>query len=206
MPEHADDIGMFCFVSDSPTGPFRPQRRAYRMLVTNGTYFTRFYRTPDELLVNHHSVEHDGNLLRRRPGHVFFAPLKKAVVDDDAIMRLAYWPGNEALKGEEIPIDLGLSERVFPEVNPGEWSTKRSRLEANEPYAGGYALFGERFDAGAGVVLEADLAVEPGRAPWAGIGFYIEHDHPDRNATAILAQTRGRTDVGTVFRPEKGFF
>ena len=192
VKDHQDTRhGMYTFVSDNPEGPFRPDIKAYRLLVSNGTYFSRFYRTPDELLVNHHSIEHWGTSKEE----VWMAPLKKAQVLDGH-MRLGYWGGNESLKGSEIAIDLSQAKRRYPVVTPGGWNATGRKLEVDEPASGGITLMSEQLDTDRGVVLEGDISIFPSDRPWAGIGFCVEHKGVSDTGTGILIQTRGRTEIG----------
>ena len=95
MPE--GDSGMFTFVADRPQGPFRAAKRNHRLLTSRGhmnTYFARFTNLPGELMVIHHSIQRDGD--------VRLGLLKRAVVDEEGTMRLAWWEGNEALKGRRL--------------------------------------------------------------------------------------------------------
>jgi len=85
--------GMRTLVADAPQGPFAPAERNFDLLAGRSgmhTYFARFFRTADGLLVNHHS--------RTRNGQVYFAPLKRAVIDGDGTLRLGWWEDNDALK------------------------------------------------------------------------------------------------------------
>ncbi len=88
--------GMFTFVADTPSGPFRPVPVNYALLTSPPgrmhSYFARFFPRDGELLVNHHAVASDGE--------VFFAPLKMAEVDKVGILRLKWWNGNTAATQE----------------------------------------------------------------------------------------------------------
>ena len=80
--------GMYTFIGDTPRGPFRPDIGAFRLLGntrTRSTHFLRFYELPNEVLVNH--------FLFTRSLKAWLAPLKKAVIDDQGHLRLAYWRG-----------------------------------------------------------------------------------------------------------------
>ena len=198
---HDTGGGMYSFVADQPENPFYPDKEAYRLLVTNGTYFARFYRTPDELLVNHHSIEHAGDGPR-----VWMAPLKKAAVDDAGHLRLVYWSGNESLKGVELPIDLTQAKRIYPTITPGTWNATTNRLESDEPAAGGVTLLHETFDTEQGIVLEGETTMFPSDRPWSGIGLYIEHGGDRGPGTGLLMETRGRTEIGAMTNPSRGTF
>lgn len=84
---------MVTLVADNPKGPFRRLEKNDRLL-TGHTYFSRFLRTPDGVLVNHHSIADT----------VYFAPLKSAVVDAEGTLRLGWWQGNEKGKGASIAV------------------------------------------------------------------------------------------------------
>ena len=79
---------MMTLLADRPEGPFS-QAPKNRVLLSGGdTYFARFLRSPDGLLVNHHCMA----------DWVYFGPLKTALVDAEGTLRLGWWRGNEALK------------------------------------------------------------------------------------------------------------
>ena len=194
--------GMFSFVADRPEGPYRPDTETYKLLVSNGTYFSRFYRTPDEVLVNHHSIEHWG----LENESVWMAPLKKAVVDAEGHIRLGYWSGNESLKGKELPIDLSRATQVCPSVDPGAWDASSNRLEADQPKGGGITILDGTFEAEQGVVIEGEMSIFPSGKPWAGIGLFFELGGRKGAGEGVVMQTRGRTDVGDVGSPARGSF
>lgn len=198
---HDARAGMYSFVADKPEGPYSPDPGAYRLLVSNGTYFSRFYRMPDEVLVNHHSIE----LVGEGP-LVWMAPLKKAVVDADGHLRLGYWSGNESLKGVEQEINLSQANRIYPTITPGACEATAGRLESDEPAAGGVFLLGETFDFEQGIMLEGEITVFPSDRPWAGIGLFVKHEGARGSGTGILIQTRGRTEIGSMANPARGTF
>ena len=192
--------GMYSFVGERPEGPFRPDTDFYRLLVTNGTYFSRFYRTPDEVLVNHHSIERTGE-----GPLIWMAPLKKAVIEDGHL-RLGYWDGNEALKDRETAIDLTRSKRSFPSDDEGTWQVKTNSLEVEEPAGGSITLLSDTYDLQSGIVLEGKLAIFPSERPWGGIGLYIETEGAENGGTGIMMETRGKTELGRISSPERGGF
>jgi len=93
--------GKMCtLMADTPEGPFAPSQFNFNLLAGQSavhTYFTRFFPTPDGVLVNHHS--------QMRNGQVYFAPLKRAIVDAEGTLRLGWWEGNEVLKQDTVIID-----------------------------------------------------------------------------------------------------
>lgn len=86
---------MVTLVADRPEGPFVLAPKNPRLL-SGHTYFSRFYRAPDGLLVNHHSIA--------RSGEVYFGTLKGTAVDAEGTLRLVWWPGNEGLKHERLAL------------------------------------------------------------------------------------------------------
>ena len=75
---------MVTLVAERPEGPFRAAPTNFRLLVGH-TYFARFFRTPEGVLVNHHSIGRDGQ--------VCFGTLKATQVDSAGTLRLGWWGG-----------------------------------------------------------------------------------------------------------------
>lgn len=97
-------VGMAAYRSKQVTGPYEEATHASPLLQWPHTYFSRFFAGPGgEILVNHHTMSGE------RDAHehliTYGAPFKRAVIDAQGDLRLVWWPGNEALKGEEIPPD-----------------------------------------------------------------------------------------------------
>lgn len=166
--------GMFQFSADAPQGPFRPAAKNYALLATPerlpATYFARFFHAPDGLLVNHHSISRDDERA--------FAPLKRAVVDDAGTLRLHYWQGNDALRGDPIfisPVRQVDGERI-------------TMLDVD-------------FDVKRGVVLEGSITNLPTRlreGGFAGVGFAIEQNANE--STAVRIHTSSIADFGMIRR------
>jgi hypothetical protein len=149
---------MRTFVADAPDGPFAAATRNFVLLQGHG-YFTRFVRSPEALLVVHHSISHQRHLRKMLN---YTAPLKRAVVDGQGTLRLMWWAGNEKLKGEAIPVPAPTG------------------AEAGKP-----AILPARFDAARGFIVEGTFKRPPGNEPvglileaeddWAG-AFLIDSD------------------------------
>jgi hypothetical protein len=91
---------MMTFTSDAPQGPFRASPKNFDLL-SGDCYFARFFPSPDGMMVTHHSITHE----RRKSKPVCYAaPLKRALVDSQGILRLGYWKGNDRLKGPAVPL------------------------------------------------------------------------------------------------------
>jgi len=87
--------GMCTFVADRPQGPFVALPKNF-CLLGGDCYFARFFPSPDGLLVTHHSIS---KARRGNQSVVYTAPMKRARVDAEGVMRLGWWQGNDALKG-----------------------------------------------------------------------------------------------------------
>ncbi|MBM4039024.1 MAG: hypothetical protein FJ290_10980 [Planctomycetes bacterium] len=140
---------MVTLLADRPQGPFSAAKRNFRLL-SGHTYFARFLPTPGGLLVNHHSIA--------RGGMVHMGTLKRAVVDKDGTLRLAWWEGNDALKHEAIEA-------------------------ANK---GALCFFDDR-DVAGGIVLEGILPL-PGSDDAKPSGLYIEHGRDTGTAILVNAK------------------
>lgn len=190
-PLKARIAGMYSFISDSPLGPFRPDQEAYRLLVSKGTYFSRFYTTPEGIFVNHHSITCTGEAR-----NVWMAPLKEVMIDEDGHLRLNYWSGNDRLKGEPIAVQLANARRVYPSDDIAGWEFSSDRIVAGEPYRGGVIILDNAFDLDQGIILEGTLAIHEAPKSWGGIGFCFVHGE-DRG-TGIMMETRGKTEIAAM--------
>jgi len=155
-------------IADKPQGPFFPAKKN-RVLLGGHAYFTRFLPTPSGLLVNHHSFPRTGY-----GSPCYFAPLKRALVDAEGTVRLGYWEGNEALKGNRIEIEA----RDETHDDASRISSSITRLDAEQ-----------------GTVIEGVLNVPPS-ADDRRTGLCIEC-RDGRNA-AILVGAGGVTEFGAV--------
>lgn len=98
--------GMHAYVADGKDGPFRLAKANSQLLQAWHTYFSRYFTTPDGVLINHHSM--DGAKNDRGRPITYLAPLKELVVDGEGVQRWIWWPGNERLKGHDLqPCDDG---------------------------------------------------------------------------------------------------
>jgi hypothetical protein len=80
-------------------------------------------------------------------------------------------------------------------LEPG-WVASRQRLEVDVPHGGALALFANHFDLERGVIVEGTMQVHAPPKRWSGIGVYVEEDARQDTGTALLAQTRGYTEIG----------
>jgi hypothetical protein len=143
--------GMYWFVADAPTGPFRMDPDAPRLCGNSHvdlSWLATWCRAKDELLVSNYASPVPRNL------SPWMLPLRKPMLDEKGRLRLGWWKGNEALKGEVIPLD-----KTSVSLTAAGGITS---LDAN-------ILFNED----RGVVVEGRIRVTAkGAAPGAGPAFY----------------------------------
>jgi predicted GH43/DUF377 family glycosyl hydrolase len=101
-------------VGPSPKGPFVGQTKNLNIF-GGDIYFPRFFHTaPQGPLMNHFYTG----------GPIYAAPLKAISIDQERILRLVWWPGNEKLKAARIPVTLR------PPEGPIQWL--EDRIDANQ--------------------------------------------------------------------------
>ena len=163
---------MVTLLADRPEGPFRAAT-TNREVLSGNTYFARFFPTPDGLLVNHHTIAANGQ--------VYFAPLKRAFVDQAGVLRLIWWWGNGQLKQEDVALQV-----------PATAAGPRAEM------------LPDTLDASRGLVLEGTLTVPTDKA--GSVGLYLEH--AAKAGVAILVRPGGVTEFGPMqqdgshFKPE----
>lgn len=210
------------FVGDSPTGPFRPDKEAFR-LCGNTTRDTNwlaktFRRDGQVLLSNWITTDRDksfrGILANGRT--LWIGPLKELISDEDGHARIVWWPGNEAAKNEAVPARTG--DATF--AHPAE--RHRGALYSFEPVGGdsiimkagrdgAIVMLPSTFDFARGIILEGVLRATEPRGPRVGThwhaaagGFFFEHA-PGKGMLVQL-ETLGLTRTGIFeFRPEPAF-
>lgn len=206
------NYSVLTFVADEPEGPFRPDYQALRLHGNSGSravaVWAGYCRLPDQLLLTNYIVDPHAATLW------WHATLKQGVVDKDGHLRLGYWQGNDALKGNPISIQPRNSTQVFPV--PG--SDRDSAMPALNVegdvvrltrHAGrntrwlGYdnpqtavVLLNERFDPQQGFVLEGRMKVDPLGFGRPSIGLYLEER--SQQATAALLHTYRLTEIGAM--------
>lgn len=196
--------GTFTLVGDSPTGPFRPDPAAYRLCGQSLRWvalWARFCRTEQDVLVN--GYMYDGYTYEQ--GQTYLPPLKRAVVDGNGHLRLGYWKGNDALKGE--PLDLGVAEILLRHGSSPVKHEGTAMLLSAEPEVSSVArvhvpssiaVFDVLLPIEQGIVIEGALRAycEHPRVNTPGIGLYLEKT--PQTGTAILFEGMGCTRIGAV--------
>lgn len=199
--------GVYTLIADRPTGPFRPDAAAYRLCGNSARWvalWARFCPTNDDLLVN--GYMYTG--YSYETGDTWLPPLKRAIVDADGHLRLAYWQGNEALKATPLDTDLSTCQKTYPAQSGGECTctatTDRLTLQAL-PERGStlwsdlrttVAMFPRNLDYHKGVVIEGTIQAtcRNPRVVAPSVGFYLEEKTGE--GTAILLHSYGKTEIG----------
>ena len=162
-------------VADQPEGPFRPAARNLVLIPERkgrGNRFPRFVRAPEGLLYAHHD---HGPAAR-----VHCAPIKRVVGEEDGTIWLAYWNGNDKVKGPAVDLKL-------PEV-------------AAEPR--GLAMFENSFDTERGVIVEGTMTL-PAGSDEKSPGLVVECRGGE--VVAIEVGPGGVTEIGVLNEDHLGF-
>jgi hypothetical protein len=211
---NGDGSGAYVLVADNPAGPFRADRKAYRLFSTNaipwkhsGMWCCTCCHTPNGVLVNNHHVTRG---VEKGPvktpwwlapgASIYLAPLKRAVVDRDNHLRLGYWEGNDKLKALPVtlPTDLNQSTgnakwRSLPNgvEAAGARAVTEIRPDENTSDVPRFSIlmWPSKFVLNQGVVIEGTMTIPPRLNSWKGAaGIFIEEDDGSQG-TAILNQT-----------------
>ena len=209
---------MFTFVADEPTGPFRPDVDAYRLCGSGpetANWLANFCRTPGALLTTN-SIAH------ACPGpDVWFAPMKRAVVDAAGHLRLHYWEGNDAVRGTPVEFARNECELVHPAAadEHRSWQCTEHGLSVHAKREGfsrladgpfSILILPEPLDVQRGVVIEGTMRLEDTVAddaikthmPPSAVGPYVEH--APGSGTAALFETSGLTRIARLAYSDVG--
>ena len=194
--------GVYTYIADSPMGPFRPDLPAYRLTGTSGVdgdayinILAAFVKNSPQRLVSAPFS------LQAAPGTagrgVWFLPMRKAIVDPQGHLRLAYWKQNDLAKGAELEVDTSKDTVVFP---PGQTASNTIVSVAYAPDAltvstdknwrpfpwlnslrlrKAVVVLNQSFDLNKGVIVEGTVqahSLNP-KSPYSRkmyAGFYIE--------------------------------
>lgn len=204
---HAQGVGgVYVARAEHQEGPFELDPNQPPVLVSapdHHSYFARFYPCGDEVLVAHHALAKPRFIATIYPKpETVFAPLKKAVVKN-GILSLNWWSGNQAMYGERLPSATAeVATRLVEDFSRSEDGS----IQWTGPLFGQVAL-PYKYDFESGVIIDADISVEPydDRTPSAGI--FLESEVP-WGGTNFVLNSDGRFEVGASngysFRNEDG--
>ena len=203
---YLDSLGysLFIFVADRPEGPFFPDESMFRLCGnsnTECTWLTHTALSPDGLLCATW-LSHDTE--PSIPSRSFtVAPLAK-LCSDEGHLRLRYWAGNEAAKGDPLPIDQIQLLHPLPQARKPQdlcqFTHKTLHMEAGRD--GVIGLIDGQFDAAEGFVLEGTVQLRENRtaiethhhAAWFGV--FLESGH--NQGTVMAASTHAGGVTGTL--------
>ena len=94
---------MLSLVADRPEGPFVLTKKN-PTLFDGDAHFARFFPSPDGMLVVHFTLTKEDERDGQPQDPNYMALMKRAVVDKEGTLRLAYWQENEKLKGETVAV------------------------------------------------------------------------------------------------------
>ncbi|MFZ5830155.1 MAG: hypothetical protein ACOY3P_08705 [Planctomycetota bacterium] len=193
---------MFTFTGDAPTGPFFPDKEVFRLCGTttrDSFYLTFSVHYKDQLLASNWFT----NGFNKREHRML--PLKKAQRDEEGHLRLVYWEGNGAMKGDPIRLAFTGMEMEHPQ---GDYprhhysiETGQGRIAMQAGRDGMLVLLPGKHDLDRGLVLEGSITAAELSLPMithlhpAAAGFYIE-ETPGQG-TALLLETLGITRIGS---------
>ena len=173
--------GVYLYRSDRPEGPFSPVLPDYRLNGTSRRWvnmWERCFAHEGELLA--HNYVYDGYTYE--DGNVYLPPIKRLLPHGDSL-RLAWWEGNEALRGEllcsceELTATCPVRRDVFlTDIDELFFSEERLSLPPE------------------GVVIEGSFTLPKNSfTRYSAGGIYLAED--EHNGTAILFDTYGKCEM-----------
>lgn len=193
---------MFTFLGDSPTGPFHPDKEAFRFCgsTTRDSFYLTFSVPYKDQLLASNWFTNGFNMHEHR-----MLPLKKIQRDEGGHLRLVYWEGNEAMKGEPIAVSLAGVEMEHPrgDYPKDRYSLKSGpdRIDMQAGRDGILVLLPGKHDLNTGLVVEGSITASELSLRMithlhpAVAGFSIEE--APGIGTALLLETLGVTRVGS---------
>jgi hypothetical protein len=145
---------MLTFVADAPQGPFtiaavNPNLLGHSPGAIQTTYFSRFFSSAPgpSVLVTHQWISRMSTWFGNYK--CFLPPLKTAVVDAAGVLRLGWWPGNEAVRGAAL------------------------RVALESPPLGDVALIAGTLNISQGLIFELDVNTTS-VAAYGGAGLFVQ--------------------------------
>ena len=97
-----ENAGMNAYTAEDLEGPFRLAKKNALLLRARHTYFSRYFDSPDGLLINHHAM--NGETTEAGRPVTYLAPFKRFTLDSEGTQRWMWWPGNEKLKDRGLQL------------------------------------------------------------------------------------------------------
>jgi len=201
------------YVAERPDGPFHPDYPAFRLNGYSGrdlvALWAGYCRTPNGTLLTNYMLD---------PGGSFWwhAPLKSPVVDAAGHLHMGYWKGNESLKGTELRCETGSVQLAVPDdkaqISLSDGNVKILApslpqvrwITPDKPHRN-FAFLDTQFDFDHGCVVEGSLKVSgTDGLVFPAAGICLEQE--GKTATAVLFETWGQTEIGTLSWAEDPHF
>lgn len=197
-----EEIGMFVYSAINPYGPFRAEPESWLFLTGPCdrflmTYFARFYKFQDQILINHHSIEPPQKGKPLVFARSWMAPLKVAKLKGNRKLFPGYWKGNEALKGKLFnPLSDDVS--LWPEFAlKCSFRKGFDFLEIIQPDSGAVVMSKKCFDLQKGIIIEGEIKIQKIKKPLSCAGILVETEENSKG-TAILINSSGIVEIGDI--------
>ncbi|HON05760.1 MAG TPA: hypothetical protein PLI50_03140 [bacterium] len=197
-----EEIGMFVYSAKNLNRPFYAEPKSWRFLTCPCdrflmTYFARFYRVQNELLINHHSIEPP---VEGKPlvfARSWMAPLKAVKLTKNQCLLPVYWKGNETLKGSTID-SMFKDIFLWPEFAlKCDIKKGHNFLELVQPNAGAIAMSGKYFNLEKGIIIEGELKIQKIKKPFSSAGIVIETEKTSKGTVALI-NSNGLVEIGDI--------
>ena len=164
-----DGSRMLSLAGDRPEGPFALTKKN-PVLFEGDAHFARFFSSPDGPLVVHHNLAKENEKNPKPFDICYMTPMKRALVDKEGTLRLAWWEGNEKLKGEAVAVKTPALKNALAMLEP-------------------------QIDVESGFVLEGTLQIPAAGTPQPP-GIYLESG--EKLPTVVRVLHNGISQIGTV--------
>lgn len=203
---YLDSLGysLFLFRGDSPKGPFYPDESMFRLCGNSNrehTWLTHTLQKENSLLCATW-LSHDTDPCI--PSRSFAVSPFMELKETQNHLRMAYWYGNDACKGQSLPESSWKMVHPLPTVSLPEsgWQAENGRLRLTGGRDGIILVSESRFSNEDGFVLEGNIRLQENRttiethhhAAWTGIFF----ETGDREGTVMAVSTHACGATGTL--------
>ncbi|UVI29692.1 hypothetical protein [Paenibacillus spongiae] len=204
--QYMDSLGysLYTFVADQPEGPYVPDREMFRLCGTSHheiTWLSHTIHSPEGILCATWLCKGTSPAV---PSQSFtIAPFKR-LLNVDGHLRLGYWSGNDAAKGEETRLSKLDIVHPLPQVK-GErdhYRLEKDKFIIQASRDGIILMFEKMFDVQKGFIIEGNVELCESRTliethhHAAHIGIYMESG--TNSGTAMVVDTHGVTRTGYI--------
>jgi hypothetical protein len=193
----AANSGTQYLVSKNQTGPYILPTGNNRLLSApkGWSYFGRFFSHAGKVFLNHHVIPafaEDG---------ISFAPLKEVREIEDGSIALFYWSGNNALKGDVLPIKLNNFIPILcGSVDPCHWTVNDNFMTASADGCAGITTINLNEQNRHGIIIDINIKFNS-KTGSAGILLAPGNN----NGHVLLIHQNGTAEVGTIHKNRYGW-